>query len=228
METTEGSQRREEHLGGALLGTTVLLGARPQGRGFVAGRAGEQRPQAPTLSGGGVPLLPALGDLSVHPGWFLAGGEQLRAKLQPAEGNNLLPPTGSALVPALPRAWSGAVSWSRRARAANSPGTLAWCHSCPHSTCPSQGCSCWPPPALQPSRLMPEKGATSSPRVPATLPPRSCWPGASAWGRDAAAPLAAAGDCGAPRDWLTHPLLPFTGWPPDFSCLSTSGAGGTS
>lgn len=68
LETTDCSQRRKEHLGGALLRTTVLLGARPQGRGFVVGRAGEQRPQAPTLSGGGVPLLPALGDLSVHSG----------------------------------------------------------------------------------------------------------------------------------------------------------------
>ncbi|KAB0395327.1 hypothetical protein E2I00_016475, partial [Balaenoptera physalus] len=160
----------------------------------------------------------------------LVGGEHLRARLQPDGGNNLLPPTGRALVPAedvaLTRSLVEGCELEPQGPAANSPGT--WCHSCLRSTCPSQGCSCWPPPALQPSGLMPEKGATSSPRVPATLPPGSCWPGASVQGREAAAPPAATGDWGAPRDRLTHPLLSFTGWPPDFSCLSTSEAGGTS
>ena len=135
-------------MGGGLLGTTVLLGARPQGRGFAVGRAGEQRPEAPTLSGGvfhcSRPWETCL---------FTLGDSLQVASILEADFNQMEETTFSLPPAMLSSLQSGDVALTRslvegceleaQGPAANSPGT--WCHSCLRSTCPSQGCSCWPP-----------------------------------------------------------------------------------
>lgn len=104
-----------------------------------------------------------------------------------------------------PGAWWRAVGCSWGGPATNSPGTLTWCHSCPHSMCPSPACSCWRTLALRPSRPVPERVPPSpSWRVPAILTPGAAGPGPPprrAQGQFAAAPPAATGD----HSRLAHP-----------------------